>query len=129
VRQVSAGPRPLMVMIADDDEDTRVLLSEMVDDEISLILVGTASDANSAIELAEETGPDVAVVDWRMPEGGGPKVAAEITARFPQIRVIGISGDSGEAASEQMEGSGAIAFLQKGFSGEVLVAAIREAAG
>jgi DNA-binding NarL/FixJ family response regulator len=116
-------------MIADDDEDTRILLTEMLGEDISLILVGTAGDANSAIELAEETEPDVAVLDWMMPEGGGPKAATEITARWPQTRIIGISGDSGEKASTQMEFTGAIAFLEKGFEGETLIEAIRDAAG
>src|SRR2546423_709089 len=77
--------KPIRVLIADDDEDIRELLADMVTRDESVDLVGTASDARSAIELAAEVEPDVAVLDWMMPGGGGPKAAEELKSHNDAI--------------------------------------------
>ena len=119
--------KPIRVMVADDDEDIRELLSDMINREDAVELVGAAEEANSAIKLAEETEPDVAVLDWMMPNGGGPKAAAEITANSPDVRIVGISAGDAVSASLQMGTTGAVAFLEKGFTRQELVEAIQSA--
>ena len=119
--------KPIRVLVADDDEDIRELLSDMINREDAVELVGAADEANSAIKLAEETEPDVAVLDWMMPNGGGPKAAAEISARRPDVRIVGISAGDAVSASLQMGTTGAVAFLEKGFSRQELVEAIQSA--
>jgi DNA-binding NarL/FixJ family response regulator len=119
--------KPIRVMVADDDEDIRELLADMVNRDDSVELVGTAVDANSAIEVAEQTQPDVAVLDWMMPFGGGPKAAEEIKARLEQTRIVGISAGDPVSASLQMGTTGAVAFLEKGFTREQLIEAIHSA--
>lgn len=119
--------KPIRVLVADDDDDIRQLLADMIKREEAVELVGTAADANSAIALAEQKVPDVAVLDWMMPNGGGPKAAAEITARWPDTRIIGISAGDAVSASLQMGTTGAGAFLEKGFSRAELIEAIQTA--
>src|SRR4051794_13958646 len=119
--------KPIRVIVADDDEDIRELLSDMISRDGSVELVGAASDANSAIELAEETEPDVAVLDWMMPNGGGPKAAETMKSKREEIRIIGISAGDPVAASMQMGTTGAVAFLEKGFGREELIEAIHSA--
>jgi DNA-binding NarL/FixJ family response regulator len=119
--------KPIRVIVADDDEDIRKLLGDMINRDPSVELVGTAEDADSAIELAKATKPDVAVLDWMMPNGGGPHAASEITARWPDTRIVGISAGDPVSASLQMGTTGAGAFLEKGFSRAELVEAIQSA--
>ena len=119
--------KPIRVLVADDDEDIRELLADMVSKDDSVELVGTASDALSAIELAEETEPDVAVLDWMMPNGGGPKAAETLKSKSEEIRIVGISAGDPFAASTQMGSTGAVAFLEKGFSRDELIEAIHSA--
>ena len=119
--------KPIRVIVADDDEDIRELLAEMINRDPSVELVGTAEDANSAIELAEQTRPDVAVLDWMMPHGGGPKAATEIKAMQEEIRIVGISAGDAVSASLQMGTTGAVAFLKKGFSRSELIEALQSA--
>jgi DNA-binding NarL/FixJ family response regulator len=119
--------KQIRVLVADDDEDIRELLADMVSKDDSVELVGTASDALSAIELAEETEPDVAVLDWMMPNGGGPKAAETLTSKSEGIRIVGISAGDPFAASTQMGSTGAVAFLEKGFSRDQLIEAIHSA--
>ena len=115
------------MLVADDDDDIRELLAAMVNRDDSVELVGTATDANSAIALAEETEPDVAVLDWMMPNGGGPKAAEELKAKREEIRIVGISAGDPFVASTQMGTTGAGAFLEKGFSRDELIEAIHSA--
>jgi DNA-binding NarL/FixJ family response regulator len=124
---MSDEAKPVRVIVADDDEDIRQLLADMISREESVELVGTAEDANSAIKLAEETEPDVAVLDWMMPNGGGPKAATDILAHRAETRIVGISAGDSVSASLQMGTTGAVAFLQKGFSRSELIDAVHSA--
>ena len=119
--------KPIRVIVADDDEDICQLLADMITRDASVELVGTAQDATSAIKLAEETEPDVAVLDWMMPNGGGPKAATDILARRAETRIVGISAGDAVSASLQMGTTGAVAFLQKGFNRSELIEAIHSA--
>jgi DNA-binding NarL/FixJ family response regulator len=119
--------KPIRVIVADDDDDIRELLADMITREDSVELVGTASDANSAAELAEKEAPDVAVLDWMMPNGGGPRASQIMKAHREDIRIVGISAGDPMVASTQMGTTGAVAFLQKGFSRDELIEAIHSA--
>lgn len=117
--------RPRRVLIADDDDDTRTLISEMLADEPSLDLVGAAKDADEAIELAAKVEPDVAVLDWLMPGGGGGKAARAIKAEQPSVAIIALTGMDASQASYDMMSAGALGFLEKGCSAAQLIDAIR----
>ena len=119
--------KPIRVLVADDDEDIRELLADMINRDPSVELVGTAEDANTAIELAGQREPDVAVLDWMMPNGGGPKAAETMKSKRDEIRIVGISAGDPVSASLQMSTTGAVAFLEKGFSREELIEAIHSA--
>ena len=77
--------------------------------------------------VAREEEPDVVILDWMMPGGGGAKAAAEISATLPDTRIVGITAGDAAVASYEMGTHGAVAFLQKGFGAAELVEAIRSA--
>src|SRR3989442_3672833 len=56
------GPRPLRVLIADDEPAIREALADLVGSEDSLELVAVATGTDEAIDLAARTIPDVALV-------------------------------------------------------------------
>jgi DNA-binding NarL/FixJ family response regulator len=115
------------VLIADDDESTRVLLADQLADQESIELVGQAKDADEAVELAAELEPDVAVLDWAMPGGGGARAAQAIKANSPDVRIVALTGMDPMEASYEMMSAGAVAFLQKGGSVDELVETIHSA--
>ncbi len=116
---------PKRVLIADDDPDARALLTEIIEDHPSVELVASAKDAHEAIKLAAEASPDVAILDWRMPEGGGARAAKEITEKQPKIRVIALTGMDPMQPSYEMVYAGAHGFLGKGSSREQIIDALR----
>lgn len=73
----------LRVLVCDDDGMIREALSEVLCEEPDFDVVGVAADTDEAIALAALHRPAVAVVDVRMPGGGGARVAREIMRRSP----------------------------------------------
>jgi DNA-binding NarL/FixJ family response regulator len=114
-------------MIADDDALARAMISAMIERADELELVGVAEDAAGAIELATEHKPDVAVLDWVMPGGGGPAAAREIQTQSPGTKIVALTASDSQEAELDMLRAGAQSFLVKGCTPEELVQTIRTA--
>jgi EAL domain-containing protein (putative c-di-GMP-specific phosphodiesterase class I)/response regulator of citrate/malate metabolism len=117
----------IRVLVADDEEVVLVALAELIASDESLELVGTAMDAQGAIDLAHRERPDVAVVDGKMPSGGGVRVAREITASKLQTRVVALSAYEDRGSVVEMLRAGAIGYLVKGTPASEILRMIRSA--
>jgi len=73
----------LRVVIADDDPLAREMIAAIIGSEPSLELVGQAEDTDTAVDAVLEHSPDVAILDWVMPGGGGGRAAADIAQGAP----------------------------------------------
>ena len=114
-------------MIADDDALARAVIEAIVKRDPELELIGSANDAPSAIELADEHQPDVAVLDWMMPGGGGPAAAREILLRSPETKIVALTASDGQEAEIDMLRAGARSVLVKGCSPDELLRTVRAA--
>jgi EAL domain-containing protein (putative c-di-GMP-specific phosphodiesterase class I)/CheY-like chemotaxis protein len=130
----SGGPEPsssatvIRVLLADDDPGILDTLGRLIDAEEAMEVVGTAMDADGAASLAATLHPDVAVVDVRMPGGGGAKAAREIKACSPETRIVALSAfDDPDVVLGMLE-SGAAGYMVKDASGAEIVACIRRSA-
>ncbi len=119
---------PIRVLIADDEAVLRSALADLVASDYDFEVVGTAKDADEAISLAEETRPDVALVDVRMPAGGGLRVAEELRQRLPGTRVLAHTAVDDRATVVRMLQGGAVGYLVKGTQPSEILGAIRRAA-
>jgi AmiR/NasT family two-component response regulator len=72
----------MRVLIADDEALTRMGLRTMLT-AMGHTLVGAAADGLSALRLACETGPDLAILDIKMPGMDGLSVAKAIAEQCP----------------------------------------------
>ena len=117
----------IKVIIADDDQLARTLIEAIVDGDDGLDLVGCAEDAPGATELAKEHLPDVAVLDWVMPGGGGPQAARDMARHSPDTRIVGLTASDTAEAELDMLRAGARSFLVKGCSPEELLRTIHTA--
>jgi DNA-binding NarL/FixJ family response regulator len=97
----------------------------MIDDQPDLEIVAQAVDGETAIALAAETKPDVALIDLAMPGLDGIETTRRIVTEQPDTNVAILTSfaerDRVLAALE----AGAIGFLLKDAEPEELVAAIR----
>ena len=119
---------PIRVLIADDEPLIREALADLFGSEDSLELVAVAADADEAIELAVRTRPDVALLDVKMPGGGGPRAAREIRSLSPRTRIVALSAHEDRASVLEMLSAGAAAYVVKGASADEILETVRRSA-
>jgi EAL domain-containing protein (putative c-di-GMP-specific phosphodiesterase class I) len=119
---------PIRVLLADDEPGLRTALTELLSHEDRVELIGTAGDAEEAIRIAESDLPDVALVDVRMPAGGGPHAARGISRVSPRTRVIALSAYEDRKNVLEMLRAGAVGYLVKGTAADELVQGIENVA-
>ncbi len=123
----SAKPSALRrVVVAEDETLIRMDLVEMLSEE-GYDIVGQAGDGQQAVELAEETRPDLVIMDVKMPRRDGIDAAAEI-ARKRIAPVVILTAFSQRDLVERARDAGAMAYLVKPFSKSDLIPAIELAA-
>jgi diguanylate cyclase (GGDEF)-like protein len=117
----------IRVLIADDDPMIRLTTSALIDRADGLELVGQAEDADEAIDLAARRRPDVVLLDFNMPGGGGVRAAMQIRDATPGVKLIAVSADDSQAAQYEMSRAGAVGYVVKGSPDEEIVRVIRSA--
>ncbi|MGH2810738.1 MAG: response regulator, partial [Actinomycetota bacterium] len=80
-----------------------------------------------AVETVRKRRPNVAVIDYWMPEMEGPAIAAALAARAPGVKVILLSSLVAAGNIQSAIKSGAAGFLPKSATVEQLAEAIRSA--
>jgi PAS domain S-box-containing protein len=115
------------VLVVEDDDGVRQLASRILGEAGYRVVL--ASDGEEGVERfqREAEGIDVVLLDLTMPRLGGLEVLAELRRRQPGVRVVLMTGYSTEELSDKIEDDGVTALVQKPFSSERLVGAIRAA--
>jgi DNA-binding NarL/FixJ family response regulator len=113
------------VLISDDDEMIRAILKELLDEEPDIAVVAVAGDADEAIRLAEHHRPAVAVLDVRMPGGGGARAAREIARCSPDTAILAFSAYADRASMAGLAAAGVTEYLVKGVPNAKIVEAVR----
>ena len=75
------------VLIVDDTEHVRKMLVDMLELD-GFDVVGEAATGHDAVILANQTDPDVIVMDYRMPEMDGLTTARAVHAQRPDQPII-----------------------------------------
>lgn len=118
----------IRVLLAEDDPAVREALSALIDGESTLKLVAAVGDTTAAVEAADREQPDVALVDVRMPGGGGAKAARGIKRCSPETRVLALSAYEDRATVLEMLEAGVVGYLVKGSSIDSIMDSIAQAA-
>ncbi|MDQ3742141.1 MAG: response regulator transcription factor [Actinomycetota bacterium] len=118
---------PLRILIADDQALVRAGFRMILEVEDDLEIVGEAVDGAQAVEMTRELGPDVVLMDIRMPEMDGIEATRLITGddedSGPRVLML-TTFDLNEYVYEALR-AGASGFLLKDVPPEQLAAGIR----
>ena len=123
----STAGRAIRVLIAEDEALIRLDLKEMLVEE-GFDVVAEVSDGATAVRLARELRPDLAILDLKMPVMDGIQAAEQIT-RERLSAVLILTAFSQRDLIEKARRAGAMAYLVKPFQKHDLLPAIEIAAG
>jgi DNA-binding NarL/FixJ family response regulator len=103
----------IRVLIADDHSVVRQGLRVWLERSGSIQVIGEAANGRDAVTLAEQTKPDVVIMDIAMPGLNGIDATRQITRRDPGIKVIVLSMHADESYILRALGAGAKGYLLK----------------
>ncbi|MGW4769720.1 response regulator [Nocardia sp. NPDC004278] len=118
----------IRVLIVDDQQLVRAGLRMLCETDDELEVVGQAASGGEAVRLAEQTTPDVILMDLRMPGMDGIRATERILAMRPSIRIVVLTTFDDDDHLYPALAAGACGFLVKDASPTDLLDGIRRAA-
>ncbi|MBB6482130.1 response regulator transcription factor [Spirochaeta isovalerica] len=102
------------VLVIDDEPWSRQLVISLIEwNRLDLQLAGEAEDASQAMLMIESLNPAIALTDMRMPGMDGDEFLRELEVRFPEVKIIVLSGYDDFNYLQQALRSGAVDYLLK----------------
>ncbi len=118
----------LRVVLVDDHELIRQGLRRAFERSPDCEVVGEADTVRGAIDTVRSAGPDVVVVDVRLPDGSGLDAARQLRADNPQLGIVVLTMYAGDQQLFAALDAGASAFVPKDAPSDEVVAAARHSA-
>lgn len=114
------------IVIADDDEDLRVLVQVTLENPAYQIL--TAVDGCQALDAVKQHCPDLLIIDWMMPGLTGCEAVAQLRKNIhtKNLPVVMLTAKDGVEAQEQMASLALAGYLVKPFSPLELIKKVKE---
>jgi len=112
------------VLITDDHAIVRTGLRTLLTADPSMELVGEASGGHEAIQLVEQTQPDVLLLDLSMPDLDGIEVTRAVKSSFPQLRVLILTIHEDQGLLREAIRAGASGYILKRAAESELISAI-----
>jgi PAS domain S-box-containing protein len=127
----AAEPRSLptgsdTLLLVEDEEAVRVYAARLLH-ELGYTVLAAATPADAELIFSNRGGEiDLLVTDFIMPGANGRELHERLAARKPDLKVIYISGYTGQAVDRNGPGGEPVPFLQKPFDCERLAHIVRD---
>jgi len=118
----------IRVFLLDDHEVVRRGVHELLSVEDDIEVVGEAGTAADALVRIPATGPDVAVLDVRLPDGSGVEVCREVRSQDDSIKCLMLTSYADDEALFDAIMAGASGYVLKAIRGNELLNAVRDVA-
>lgn len=113
--------RSLRILLAEDESIIRMGLRRILEEAGHRVVA--APDGRTAVKLARQTGPDLAILDIKMPGLDGLEVARQIYARRP-LPIVVLTAYGDRELVEQAAGLPILAYLIKPVDEQELLATL-----
>ncbi len=117
--------KTVRVAIADDHSLVRQGLRRYLETADGIEVVGEAANGRELLEVLDQTKPQIALVDIRMPEMDGLEAAREIRANHPEVNVIMLSAYDDRQFVVEAVRAGARGYVLKARDAEHLIQTVR----
>ena len=111
-----------------DDQSVFALAFRRLIENAGMEVVGVAPSVEQGVALVTREAPDVAVVDYMLPDGLGTEVAQRVGDAASPARIVLASGTDTLEARKAAANAGCVAFVGKTDAVHALVPAVRRAA-
>src|SRR5471030_3077921 len=116
----------IAVLLVEDHKIVRQGLRLLIEADGDIEIVGEAKTGREAVQMTSKLLPEVIVMDIAMPLLNGLEATRQILKAFPAVKILILSAHSDSEYVEQVVKAGALGYLVKQSSGDVLAKAIRE---
>ena len=113
----------MRILLADDQPKVRLGLRLLLEQEQDMTVVAETADAGTLLAQAQETQPDLILLDWSMGDSAPAEQVTALRHACPQVAVIALSAQPG--VEDGALAAGADAFVSKADPPELLLATIR----
>jgi len=118
-------PEPLRILIVDDHPLFQEALHELINREPQWRVCGKASDAPEALRLAEQTKPDLVIVDISLGSTNGIDLIKNLSAKYSELPILVVSMHDESLYSERAIRAGAMGYVTKAEAPKTVKAAIQ----
>ncbi|NUR50721.1 MAG: response regulator transcription factor [Hamadaea sp.] len=115
----------LRVLIADDQRVVREGLTLVLGLLPEVEVVGAAADGDEAIALVAAFGPDIVLMDLRMPRCDGVEATRRLRAAYPNVKILVLTTYSDDRSVLEAMRAGAHGYLTKDAGGQEIHEALR----
>ena len=116
----------IRVLIVDDHAIVRKGIRALLSESGGFEVVAEVADGKDAVHKAQETQPDVILMDLLMPGMDGIEATRQITSRQPEARILVLTSFAADNKLFPAIKAGAVGYLLKDSSPDDLVRAIRQ---
>jgi two-component system NarL family response regulator len=118
---------PIRLLLVDDHAVVRDGIKAIFGSQPDFQVIGSVGSGEEALAFLAGTAPDVVLLDLRMPGMDGLAVLEALRDRHPRVKVVMLSGHSGDEAIYKALSRGAAGYLLKSARSETLVEGVRQA--
>lgn len=115
----------IRIVLVDDHTVMRAGTRRILEDEPDIVVVGEAGDGAEAIQMAEDSLPDIVVLDIGMPNMDGIRACRTLRERWPELRILILTGHDNATLVRTLHRMGVEGYLLKSAGPQELIGAIR----
>ncbi len=120
-------PQPIRVLLVEDNDVFRQALILLLELQDGIEVAGAVSEGSSAVAAYREHGPDVVVMDFRLPGMDGVETTLALLNEYPEAKVVCLTASASPRELDALMAAGAVDCLRKDEELDVIVGAIRRA--
>lgn len=116
---------PARILVVDDHPITRAGLSAVLQAQSCYRVCGECGTVHEAVAMFKKLRPDITLMDLKLPDGYGVEAIREIKSFDSTAKILVVTTYEGDEDIHQSLQAGALGYLVKGASREVIYRAMR----